>query len=340
MHVQQVIISGEKIVSLQQSNLDPALQPHELLVETEYSFVSAGTELAIYTGTESVYMPGSWCEYPCVPGYSNVGRILAKGAAVSQFEVGERIYTDAKHTSHFKYNLADSKYRNLAVKVPEDLPGDLVCCFHMLHVAKAALDVATTPYGRWVAVFGLGMVGNLAAQLFKIAGAHVIGIDPSPQRRELAKQCGILAVDTGDTLFADLATITHSEGVMTSVEAVGHSQVVLQALKATMPYGEVILLGSPRVEVQGNLTEVFSEIHLKWKTLKGALEWHIPTYSDQPTDRTRYGNHQLFYTWLRQGNIRLEPLISHRLPAQAIKQAYDGLLEHKDSYTGVVLKWS
>ena len=43
---------------------------------------------------------------------------------------------------------------------------------------------------------------------------------------------------------------------------------------------------------------------------------------------------------MERGQLRVEPLISHRLKPEQIKQAYDGLLNEPDIYTGVVLEWN
>jgi hypothetical protein len=75
MNATQIIITGKNEVSLQSLPLVPApLEPNEVIVEAECSFISAGTELSISTGTDAgVFTPGSWCAYPWKAGYANVG---------------------------------------------------------------------------------------------------------------------------------------------------------------------------------------------------------------------------------------------------------------------------
>ena len=50
--------------------------------------------------------------------------------------------------------------------------------------------------------------------------------------------------------------------------------------QATASYGQLVILGSPRVGVTGDLTEFFSAVHLRCITVRGALEWLVPTYPD------------------------------------------------------------
>lgn len=43
--------------------------------------------------------------------------------------------------------------------------------------------------------------------------------------------------------------------------------------------------------------------------------------------------------WMARCLLRVELLISHRLPSEQIKAAYNGLLHQPDVYTGVGLVW-
>ena len=71
MEIKQVMVTGQFEVELQRAELDmDNLAPNELLIETEYTYISAGTELANYTGKDpNCFIPNSWCCYPWVSGY-------------------------------------------------------------------------------------------------------------------------------------------------------------------------------------------------------------------------------------------------------------------------------
>jgi 2-desacetyl-2-hydroxyethyl bacteriochlorophyllide A dehydrogenase len=332
MDIQQLVITGEREVELQTFSLEPRVSADDLFIQTEVSFISAGTELSIYTGTEpATKIPGTWCYYPSKVGYSNVGRILAKGESVTGFEVGERVFTLSPHVSHHVYHpKSGDLYHSLVVKIPEGLPLEVASVLHMPHVAMTALNVASSVFGKRVVIVGLGVVGNLAAQMFQLAGATVIGIDPAQARRELARRCGLSQTLAGLEELKEQADIT--------VDAVGHSSIITQCLKATATFGEIILLGSPRVSVTGDLNEAFMDIHLRGLQLKGALEWNRPVYTTL-NENSQLQNMQRIIGWLQDGRLQIQPLISHVLPPTEAKRAYEGLLNEKDTYTGVVLKW-
>ena len=123
----------------------------------------------------------------------------------------------------------------------------------MAGVAMTAIVVGEIGTNPWVVVFGLGLVGNLASQMFQIHGCRVIGVDPVAERRKLAQRCGIEHTVGGDAdeTQTQIQEITNGELGDITVDAVGHSSVVMQALRATANHGQLIILGSPRVSVQG-----------------------------------------------------------------------------------------
>jgi threonine dehydrogenase-like Zn-dependent dehydrogenase len=211
----------------------------------------------------------------------------------------------------------------------------------MAGVAMTAPIVADLRGDQSVAIFGLGLVGNLAAQAFHIRGCRVIGVDPVAARRALAERCGIQVTTGGDeeSVRAFILAQTDGRGADITVDAVGHSAVVRQALLATASYGQVIILGTPRTPVEGDLTEILADVHLRFITVRGALEWQLPMYPDAGNHISQYSKQQMIFDWIARGLLQVEPLISHRLSPQEIKTGYEGLFRQPETYTGVALIW-
>lgn len=336
--IKQVMVTGQHEVELQEAPVDDRpLAPDELLIETEATFISAGTELANYTGREpKVFQPGQWCTYPWKSGYANVGIVQAVGTTVTRVKVGERVFSYGNHASQVRYSS-----RRLVIPVPTAIDPVLAAASRMAGVAMTSIIVSEIRNNPWVAVFGLGTVGNLAAQMFRLRGCRVIGIDPVADRRTLAGQCGIDVTVGGDaqSTHEQIMAITGGKGADITVDAVGHSAVVMQAVKATATLGQLVILGSPRVPVEGNLTELLSDVHLRWITLRGALEWCVPMYPEIGVPTSQWSKQETIFDWLKRDLLQIEPLISHRLPPTAIKEAYEGLLRQPETYTGVALIW-
>ena len=187
MKIREVVVTGQNQVELQTADIDaPVLGSNELLIDTEYTFISSGTELANYTGREpKVFQKGEWCEYPWRSGYANVGIVREVGAGVTRVAPGDRVFTYGRHASTIQYS-----QDRLVTPVREAVDPGVVAASRMAGVAMTAIVVGEIGANPWVVVFGLGLVGNLASQMFQIHGCRVIGVDPVKERRELAQRCG------------------------------------------------------------------------------------------------------------------------------------------------------
>ena len=243
MQTRHLIVVEPGRIELQELDLDAALQPHQALVEAEYSIVSAGTEGAGFTGLVREMPFGAGAKYPRDTGYGHLGRVLEVGSAVEMCRAGDRVLSFSRHASLVKADAA-----RMALPVPKDAPGSHLVFARMAGVSISALRSSSVQPGDTVLVIGMGLVGNFAAQLFRMAGADVMAADLSDYRLDKARACGIeRTVNPGAHDLQDaVLEWTAGEGVHVAVEAIGISEVVAQAVTATRRHGEVILLGSPR----------------------------------------------------------------------------------------------
>src|SRR3954468_9743458 len=155
---------------LEEFELDEKLEGAQALVQAEYSIISAGTEGANFTGLELEH-PGrapTWCYPRTTTGYGHLGRVVALGPAAKGLRVGDRVLSFSPHASFWKCDTG-----RFALAVPADADGTRAVFTRMAGVAVTALRASSVAAGDTVAVIGLGLVGNLAAQLFQIAGADV-----------------------------------------------------------------------------------------------------------------------------------------------------------------------
>ncbi len=308
-------------------------KPADILIETEYSIVSAGTELACRQGIES------WAPLPFCPGYGSVGRVVETGSAVTHVKAGDRVLTYGKHAKHALTDV-------LAVPVPAGLDPAEAVFARIAAISITAVRASGAELGDAVAIIGLGLVGNLAAQLFALSGCTVIGIDPSATRRDQAKACGIAHVlATGAELRASVAALTGGRMCEVVVDATGLSGVILEtAPQLVAPEGEIVLLGSPRAAHSANVTPFLSQLHLGRPTaqVKGALEWRYPV----PESPQRFYKHSMernvrqILDLLATRKLCVKPLVSHLVSPARCQEIYDGLANQKDVYTGVVFDWS
>lgn len=345
VHGRRVVVPGPRQVQLEAFDLDEhALLPHEALVRTRYSTISPGTELSIYTALDpGVHDPQSWCHYPFQPGYIAVGEVLARGdggkrgSDKRELHVGDLIYFFGKHASIQKLNT-----NSFFLPVPKDADLTLIGLTRMATVAMTAVRTASAAPGDVVVVIGLGLVGNLAAQLFTLAGIETVGVDLSDYRIGLATRCGVSHVinPSHDNVKARVHDLTGGRGAHTVVDAVGDSRLVIQAAELAARRGEVILLGTPRASYETDVTKLLREVHMRGVALKGALEWLYPTLHSDDARFSIEQNARYIMGLLRQGRIHFAPLLTHILVPKEFQSGYEGLLNEKDSYTGVAINWA
>lgn len=314
------------------------LAPMETVIENEVSLVSAGTELARLKGLDPA---GKTLPYPARPGYACIGRIVAKGEGVTEFAVGDRVFYAGKHGSAQRFEHGRNSQWGRLYPVRADLRPEDAVFVCLAQIASTAPFISEIDLGDTVAVFGLGLVGNFAAQLYRILGARVIGLDPQPARCELALQTGIEeVVSVGpDEQVAAVLERTHGEGAEITVDAVGHSAVIENCVQATRLLGQVLLLGTPRAAYEANLTRTLHAVHTKGLLMRGAHMWRFPEVDIRGVHQTVPMAYRRLFHLISTGALQVAPLRSHLARPEEAPEIYHGLENRRDAYWGVVFDW-
>src|SRR5262249_14034197 len=168
---------------------------NQILVAAEYSAISPGTELAVYTGTHQ------WLKDPNLPdwkfpfrsGYSAAGTVVAVGARVSGCQPGDRVSYPGNHASAELLTIGHERGR--LWKLPHGLDFEKAALACVLRYGLGVSIRAGITLARSAAVLGLGMIGQSALRCLIAAGAHpVVGIDSVAMRRQAALRAGAAAV--------------------------------------------------------------------------------------------------------------------------------------------------
>ena len=335
MKTQEFVIEKPGRIELRERELSEDLDPNEALVEAEYSIVSAGTEGAAFTGLIEE-MPRNQADYPLTTGYGHLGRVLDVGSDVTMCETGDRVLSFANHAS-----IAKADAGRMALPVPEDADGKELVFARMAGVSISSLRSSSVQPGDTVIVIGVGLVGNFAAQLFQLAGAEVLAADISEARLEKARECGIdrTVNSAEEDLEEAVMDWTDGKGAHAVVEAIGNSEVIAEAVFLARRYGEVILLGSPRARATFDVTPMLLQIHVEAIRLIGSLEWRWPMH-ETPRARDIVTNYRQLVDWIAEGDLAVEPLLTHVASPTDCQQIYEGLTQEKDEYLGAVFDWS
>src|SRR5437588_968979 len=229
--MKQVLRKGLKEIVVDEVP-DPVLVPHHVLVRPHYSLISSGTETASIHN-ESVIkaiaddpshlakiwkamrnqgplrslreVQAKFKEY-AVLGYSGAGVIVDKHPTVTNFEIGDRVAYGGEGTGHGETILVG---RNLVVKIPDPVPFEHACFATLGSIALNGTRIANVSLGEKVAVIGLGLVGQLIAQLVRLQGGFVIATDLKADRVELARGLGAdSALEGGNQCRKQLSALT------------------------------------------------------------------------------------------------------------------------------------
>lgn len=336
MEAKYIEFTGPGVVAVKYEEVSlNELEPMDVVIQNETSIISAGTELARLNGMEK---DGG---FPCRPGYGSIGRIIAKGEGVTDYNLGARVFYAGKHASVQRFRHGENHQWAYLFPVLEEVDPVAVSVGCMAEIAMTGPNFTNMRLGDTVAVFGLGMVGILAAMMYKIRGARVIGVDPVRERCALARKVGIeLTVDAapGDQV-AEVLKLTGGKGAEVTVDAVGHTAVICNCIKATALFGQVILLGSPRAPYQGDLTPAFWDIHINGLEVRGAHMWRYPVRPERGCGMSVAWAFETVFNLIKTGAMDVQGLISHVIKPEEVPAAYHGLQHKTNEYTCVVIDW-
>ena len=336
MNSKQVYVNGVKDVQIIDCELDADnLKPTECLIETYVSYISPGTELSRVFGLKKGAV------YPMQPGYCSVGKVLKKGTEVYQAEVGDVVYFEAPHGSHqiYDYTKTSGSLYKLNAETTYEEGAFLTMCL----IAMNGILPVDVKLGDTCVILGLGTLGLILSVLYKEAGAKVIAVDPMKNRCQQAREMGIACtVDCApEEQVTAIMSLTGGKGAEIVVDATGLSACIETCVKLAAKHGQVVLLGSPRTDYITNVTPVFNAIHMKMLTVIGALNSRYPYEEVKGSRLCIERNLKYLEDLYSKKVIDVNKFISHRIPptSEALMEAYDGLMNRKDRYTGVVINW-
>lgn len=333
MKSRKVIIYDKEDVQIIEEELGE-LKDGQVLVQNEYSLISAGTELS------RVFKLKKGAPYPVYPGYCSVGRILE--SRIKGFEPGDRILYSGTHASVQIFDPLNSDGTTI-FKLKDETDSRKAPYMSMAWIAMNAVLPADIKLGDTVAIFGLGTLGVFCGLYYQMMGTRVICFEPNKQRAALARSVGIKEVIdcAPDQQIAAFKELTGNDGADIAVDASGISACIETAIQVTGNYGQVILLGSPRVELQDNVSVPFYAIHSKDLKVIGALNRLYTFESTRGSRRSIKRYLGMIENMINDGSLPVEKFISHEIKPDAgeLLEAYRGLMYHQDEYTGVIINW-
>lgn len=302
---------------------DTPLGPGQVRVRTLFSGISAGTELTQYRGT-SPFMDRrfdetrrlfvaddtpSWTFPIRTLGYEEVGEVIEVGPGAEDISPGAHVFGTWNHRSHAVIPADMARERAM----PPGADPRLGIFSHIGAVALNGVHDAQIRLGDTVAVFGLGVPGQIVAQAARASGARVIAIDPDPARRAMAERLGahhVLAPAPDGATAEAIKAMTGGKGADVCIEVSGAAPALSDAIRAVAYASRVVAMGFYQGEVAGlRLGDEFH--HNRVELISSQISGVAPAASH------RWSKPRLWRTAVtlqHDGVLDLLPLITHTAP--------------------------
>ena len=237
MSRQTLYFTGPRTVRVREEAI-PEPDAGEVLVRTERSAISAGTELLVYrdevpdamSTDETIESLGGTLSYPLQYGYATVGRVIAVGDSVDDSWLDRRVFAFNPHTSHFvatpQQLVPTSQSPEQAVFIPT------------VETAVNFVMDARPRIGARIAIFGQGPVGLLTtALLAEFPLSELLTVDCYEKRRSLSESLGASRAISP----SEIATVAAEPDI--TFELSGNPKALDDAIGVT-GYAGQILVGS------------------------------------------------------------------------------------------------
>jgi len=254
---------------------------------------------------------------PRIPGEEVVGTVIGQGSEVAADWIGKRVYLypgiSCGHCRpclrgagnlctqmrimgfHRDGGFAEQVTcpAQSAIALPDGLGFDTAVLAEPLSCCLNGIGQADPQEGDRALIFGAGPAGTLLARSLRAAGCTVDIVEPDARRRLLAG-----GFEQPPNPPYDIV-----------IPAVGDAQVHDLAVKLLAPRGRLVLFSGLTSEESCRSLDV-NEMHYLEQTLVGAYGCSY-----------RHGVQAI--DWLHRQVVRVDDMISHRLPLSALGQALD-----------------
>lgn len=317
----------------------------ELLIRIKACGI-CGSDVHGYDGSTGRRIP------PIVMGHEAAGVVEAVGSAVSNFRAGDRVTFDSTvycgkcfFCQRGQVNLCDQRevigvstpgFRRMgafaelvtvpariAYSLPDNMPFSHAAMIEAVSVAVHATSLTPIALEDSTVVVGAGMIGLLALQAVRAAGAgRVIVIDVDDTRLEMARSLGATHTlnSRSSQVIPQILEITSGRGADAALECVGITEAVRTALDSVRKGGAVTLVGNvaPKIELD----------------LQSAVTRQIRLQGSCAS----CGEYPACISLISRGAIRVAPLISAVAPLDEGISWFDRLYRREPGLLKVVLE--
>lgn len=332
----------------------PCVQPGHILIRTTASVISTGTEGMLMKFGKAGWIgklkqqPDKWqqvldkiktdgisptikavrnkLDHPVALGYSQAGVVMAVGTGIHDIKVGDRVASNGAHAE------VVSVPRNLVAKIPDGVPDEDAAFTVIGAIALQGIRLAQPTLGETAVVYGLGLVGQITAQLLLANGCRVIGIEPNHSRLALAASFGVvpLADASGDAVRgltggygADAVLITASSN---------SDEIIAMAADMCRKRGRIVLTGVVGLNI---VRDHFFKKELSFQVsaaygpgrYESQYEQHGLDYPIAHVRWTEGRNFEAVLYAMKMGSLKVSQLVTMRKPIADFDTVYRTLAD-------------
>lgn len=329
----KVVFTEKSHVEVWETDI-PEISADSVLIETEISQISTGTELTMLEANVDEDSPW-WnnIRFPNFPGYSNVGRVVKIGENVDPSFLGKRVHSSGKHAKYVEVKASN------VIMIPDEVDSAEAVFSTIARISMGSIRIADIRLGDTVVVYGAGLIGQLLARLAKLAGAaNVFVTDVSDSRLDLLpNQPGFHKVNsTKEDIVEVLNTHGKKELARIVFETTSVPSLVAKEIMCLQKLGKLIITSSPK----GKSLIDFDNVNRKGISIIGAHNLTVHTPVATPRDPwTVLADGQCFVDMLSRKEISVKNMNTHIAHYTKAPELYEMLMKDRTQAMSVLIDW-
>ena len=276
---------------------------------------------------------------PLPLGYCNVGEVVDVGNGVSEFNIGDRVASNGNHAEFVCVP------KNLVVRIPENVTDDEATFTVIGAIGLQGIRLLKPTFGETIVVIGLGLIGLITAELLLANGCNVIGFDFDSKKVAIAKEKGVIAINSAEGTDQVKFVENYTNGVGADGVIITASnksnEIISQSANMCRKRGRIVLVGVIGLNI--SRADFFKkEINFQVSCSYGPGRYdenYEQKGQDYPIGHVRWTEKRNFEAVLNaisKKMLNVKPLITERVPLNDYNSIY-GNINNPNSIASILI---
>ncbi len=323
-------------VEIKSEEIDPP-DSNKVLVKTDFSSISAGTEMLLYRKQIEKNLPldtkiadlSKNFQYPLKYGYSSVGKVISLGENVDSSWKNKFVFSFHPHESYFT-TTPDKLF-----PIPKKITKKEATFLPSVETAINLIMDGNPIIGEYVAVIGQGVIGLITTNLLsKFPLSEIVTVEPHSLRREFSKRFGAdISLDPDESRNLIEKTNFPEPGADLTYEVSGNPETLDLAIELTRFDGRIIV-GSWYGKKKNSLN-LGSKFH---RNRISILSSQVSTINPKFLGRWDHSR-RISLSWEIINELDLSELITHEIPIEKAAEAYELIDQEQEKVLQIILTY-